>query len=421
MLVREKILADVDTDVTEVSAPSVPVEVRVGGRTDIGKLREHNEDCFVVLPLDSDGHPPEPARHALGDRGTLLVVCDGMGGANAGDVASRLAVDSLLSSLLDDQTTDSTADPSDDAETERGRKLRSAAWAANALLLRRAQEDSTCIGMGTTMTAVHLWNSSALVAQVGDSRAYVWRRNRFTQITRDQSLINALLDAGMALDEARAARYKNVISQALGAKEEVDVQLVKVELRRGDRLLVCSDGVSGLVSDEQIAKIVSTVDDPDQACKLLIDAGNRAGGKDNLTAIVAHVGGLGLCEPRPDELIEFAHWLIDPPTALSDAEARDVKSVSPSRRGPALPARSAQGKRLPADYTTLGAQKLELPDLPAPRRLLRHFAALCGLILVMFGSAVLAHWARSEIESARRFFVNPAATAPATPPAAGAP
>jgi serine/threonine protein phosphatase PrpC len=299
----------------EAVAPAAgPVEIRLGGRTDVGLIREHNEDSFVIVRLD-DGvrDPGQLTRHELGERGTLLVVCDGMGGAAAGEVASGMAIESLTSTMLDGHMVAAPEGVVDDERTQLARKLRGAARDANARIFREARENLARSGMGTTMTALHLWRRHALVAQVGDSRAYVWRQGHFTQVTRDQSLVNQLLETGqITLEQAKFFEHSNVILQALGVQEEVEVQLSKVELRRGDRLLLCSDGLVGVVSDEEIAAVMGSLDDPGETARILVEMANAAGGPDNVTVIVAHVDGAGLSEPTSDDVLQFAHWRIDP-------------------------------------------------------------------------------------------------------------
>jgi protein phosphatase len=333
---------------------SQEVEVRLMGRTDVGLIREHNEDSFVIVRLDDGSRDVEAlATHTLGARGTLMVVCDGMGGAAAGEVASGMAIEALTSTMLDEHMVDAPEGVVDDERTHLARKLRGAARDANARIFKEARDNIARSGMGTTMTAVHLWRDSALIAQVGDSRAYVWRQGAFTQVTRDQSLVNQLLETGqITVEQARFFEHSNVILQALGVQEEVEVQLSKVDLRRGDRLLLCSDGLVGVVSDEEIAAVLGSIDDPSEAARILIEMANGAGGPDNITVIVAHLGGPGVPEPTSTDTITFAHWRIDPelppsPASLSDTmdgfaavdtlpidrtEPRALFAASPRRR-----------------------------------------------------------------------------------------
>lgn len=290
------------------------VHLIVHGRTDVGLVREHNEDSFIIVRLDDDVRDPAALRaHQVGERGTLLVVCDGMGGAAAGEVASSMAVASLADTMLSDRTAAPPPGVADDARTALARKLRSAAEEANLQIFREARANLSRSGMGTTMTAVLVHDSDALIAQVGDSRCYVWRNNRFTQVTRDQSLVNQLLETGhITPEQAKFFEHSNVILQALGVQEDIDVQLSRVELRRGDRILICSDGLVGVVTDEEIAAVLGACDDPEEAARILIELANGAGGPDNITCIVARVEGAGVAPPAEGDLLEYKLWRIDP-------------------------------------------------------------------------------------------------------------
>jgi serine/threonine protein phosphatase PrpC len=302
------------------------VEVRLHGSSDVGVIREHNEDSFVVVRLDDGARELDKLKtHTLGPRGTLCVVCDGMGGAAAGEVASAMAIEAMTSVMLDEHMVDAPDGVVDDEQQHLGRKLRGAARDANARIFKEARENLARSGMGTTMTAVHLWRDSALIAQVGDSRAYVWRQGAFTQVTRDQSLVNQLLETGqITVEQAKFFEHSNVILQALGVQEEVEVQLSKVELRRGDRLMMCSDGLVGVVSDEEIAAVVGSIDEPAEAARILIEMANGAGGPDNITVIVAHVDGEALKEPTADDALTFGHWRIDPEPPPAPANINDT-------------------------------------------------------------------------------------------------
>jgi hypothetical protein len=203
--------------------------------------------------------------------------------------------------------------------------------------------------MGTTMTATLIWKKHAIIAQVGDSRCYVWRKGKFTQVTRDQSLVNQLLESGhITPEQAKFFEHSNVILQALGVQEEVEVQLSKVELRRGDRFLLCSDGLVGVVTDEEIGEIMGSIEDPEEATKILIEMANAAGGPDNITCIVAHVAGGELAEPADgtDDL-KYELWRIEPepppveitvePSSHSFAEPESLADASGEHPAPPPP------------------------------------------------------------------------------------
>jgi protein phosphatase len=289
------------------------IEIQLHGRTDVGQVREHNEDSFVVVRIDDNERDVAKLRtHDQGDRGTLLVVCDGMGGAAAGEVASSMAVDAIAAMMISDVKFDAPQGISDDDKQSLARKLREAARDANQRIFKEARENVARAGMGTTMTAALLWKKEAVIAQVGDSRCYVWRQGKLTQVTRDQSLVNQLLESGhITPEQAKFFEHSNVILQALGVQDEVEVQLSQVSVRKGDRFMLCSDGLVGVVTDEEIGEIVGSVADPEEAARLLIEMANAAGGPDNITVIVAHVAG-ELHEPKPEDEIKYELWRIDP-------------------------------------------------------------------------------------------------------------
>jgi PPM family protein phosphatase len=369
----------------EAADPNGAVTVRLAGRTDVGLIREHNEDSFVIVRLDDGSRDPDAlGEHTLGERGTLLVVCDGMGGAAAGEVASGMAIDSIATTMLDGKMIPSPDGVTDDQRQSLARKLRGAARDANARIFREARENIARSGMGTTMTAVQLWKGNALVAQVGDSRCYVWRHGAFTQVTRDQSLVNQLLETGqITVEQAKFFEHSNVILQALGVQEEVEVQLSKVELRKGDRLMLCSDGLVGVVSDEEIGAVLGSIDDPGEAARILIEMANGAGGPDNITVIVAHVDGPALSDAGAEDLISFAHWRIDPEAPPSTPLLSD----------------SSDG------YTPLAPPTTQMrATQPLPRRStaeLMSMAVIVGLVLgsLVTGAALYKHGVRCTLSA----------------------
>ncbi len=258
------------------------VRVHVFGRTDVGQIREHNEDNFLVADLTRRTRSlKEEDRHqVVGPCGTLLGVCDGMGGAAAGEVASQLAVDIIFERL----TAEERARTHDDL----ARRLVAAVEDAGARIFSEARADRSRRGMGTTATIAALMDTRLFVAQVGDSRCYVLREGQLYQITRDQSLVNQLIEAGqLTEEEAETFEHNNIILQALGTAETVQVDLTFVDLCRGDTLLLCSDGLSGMIRADEIREVVSAVEDPREACRELTDRANAAGGHDNITVLVA--------------------------------------------------------------------------------------------------------------------------------------
>jgi serine/threonine protein phosphatase PrpC len=308
------------------------IRVRIVGATDVGLVREHNEDNYLIIDLDSGEADFSHLReYDLGKRGALLVVCDGMGGAAAGEVASQMAVQSMRQQLLP-APTPAPAVPSeggvpppaeppispikDDKEESEfhqvARRLREAAQRANQEIYEAACADIAKAGMGTTLTALMLLHSHVVVAQVGDSRAYLWRQGKLTQITHDQSLVNQLLDSGQITPEqAKLFEHSNVILQALGVQEDIEVVLSSETLRRDDRLLLCSDGLVGVVSDEEIQEVVASVDNLEEGVQRLIDMARAGGGPDNITVILAQAYGDGLVAPAPEDQAQYRAMALD--------------------------------------------------------------------------------------------------------------
>ena len=262
------------------------------GYSDIGRRRKNNEDAFLVADLNVDGSfNPNTVEHWLGKRGALLVVADGMGGAAAGEVASALAVATLHNGLQHHATA------ATDAE-----QLRQATEQANAVIRQYAQCNPQAEGMGTTLTAALLRDGIAYLAQVGDSRAYLIRGARIRQLTKDQSLVQQMLERGLLTPEEAAHHpYRNVVMQALGVEAEINVALTACTLLRHDHLLLCSDGLSNHVTDAEMQRIIAEAESPAYACRLLVEFANARGGKDNITVIVACFDGAGLYAPAPED------------------------------------------------------------------------------------------------------------------------
>jgi serine/threonine protein phosphatase PrpC len=273
------------------SDTSREIRVHVFGRTDVGQVREHNEDNFLVADLtrQTRGLMESERLQVVGERGTLLGVCDGMGGAAAGEVASQLAVDMIFEKL-------STAPPPVDHD-DLARRLVRAVEEAGVRIFNEARADRTRRGMGTTATIAALMDGRLFLAQVGDSRCYVLRNGKMVLVTRDQSLVNQLIEAGqLTEEEAETFEHNNIILQALGTAETVQVDLTYVDLYRGDTLVLCSDGLSGMVRGDDMREILAANTDPLEACRVLTERANSAGGHDNITVIVAHLDGPGLPE-----------------------------------------------------------------------------------------------------------------------------
>jgi serine/threonine protein phosphatase PrpC len=274
-----------------VTAPDLTVVVAAA--TDVGSVREQNEDYLALGDLDGGELVPVTAAGPWahrGARGPLLVVCDGMGGVEGGEIASELAAQVLWREMRGTPATR-------DAEVF-ARLLRRAARVANHEVHALARREPGLRGMGTTLSAAGVVGDRLVIATVGDSRAYVLRSGALVQVTRDQSLQFALLSAGH--DEDVAAVAGGAILQALGVGEDVEPSLSIIELRRGDRVLLCSDGLHGLVGDPALALLMSPPHAVADAVRLLVAAARAAGGSDNITAIVCEVTGERLAPPRDE-------------------------------------------------------------------------------------------------------------------------
>jgi len=231
-------------------------------RTDTGKKRRRNEDAYVMAP-------------------PLFAVADGMGGAQAGEVASKLAAAAL-------------------ADTDPGRltgpeKVASLIQEANRRVHERSSSDPATSGMGTTMTVAMVEEDGIVIGHVGDSRAYLVRNGRIEQLTEDHSLVNELLKSGkLSREEADTHPQRSVITRAVGTDPDVDVDSFTVDAVEGDVFLICSDGLTDMIHDEEILAIVDRDhDDLDRAAKLLVAAANRGGGEDNITVVAFRIAGDG--------------------------------------------------------------------------------------------------------------------------------
>jgi PPM family protein phosphatase len=268
------------------------IVVNVFGRTDVGRTREHNEDAFVVADLTTNDASLQPSvrRHRVGDKGTLFMVADGMGGAAAGEIASQMAIEVVLKELREKWIAGSSHTPDQFAIC-----IRKAAQAANQMIHGYATSHQEYRGMGTTATIAGLLADTLYLAQIGDSRGYLVRDGVAKQITKDQSLMQKLIEAGeLTEEEAAMSERRNIILQALGPEPNIKVDLTFQRLRRGDTLVLCSDGLSGQVTREDIAQVVTDEPDLIQACRRLIDKANQAGGPDNITVIISRFDGEGL-------------------------------------------------------------------------------------------------------------------------------
>ncbi|HYX82619.1 MAG TPA: Stp1/IreP family PP2C-type Ser/Thr phosphatase [Gemmatimonadales bacterium] len=293
-----------------------PIRVEVFGKTDLGRTRDHNEDRFLVADLTrkASSLQPEVRSHDIGPRGTLLVVADGMGGAAAGELASEMATDTIYAHLVRTWYAEHDVTPQRFAY-----RLKEAVEVANASIHAHAKAHPEVKGMGTTTTAAGVLNDHLYLTQVGDSRAYLIRGGQAHQITKDQSLMQRLVEAGeLTEEEAAQSERRNIILQALGPDPKVKVDLTHQEVRRGDILVLCSDGLSGQVRKEEIAKIVSETPDLSAACDTLIALANERGGPDNITVVIARFEGDGLRNSdgaQPGDVGHQVYPLIDTETS----------------------------------------------------------------------------------------------------------
>ena len=287
----------------------VSFKISVYAKTDVGMVRPGNEDSFLVLNLSTadtwtpfkvnDDPPDKLTMFNQSHYGSVLAVTDGMGGALAGEVASRLAVECVRDRMLELQASPFYA------KFPFHERLRFSIELANVYIYQMSLKRPECQGMGATFTAVGLSGGNAYFAQVGDSRAYVIRGKEVRQVTRDQSLVGQLVQAGhITAEEAEKHTYKNVILQALGAAPNLNVVVDELKLRDLDIVMLCSDGLSNKVRIDEIQRLIDKSDSLKEACEALINLANRRGGEDNITTLVAQFAG-GRLKPverfDPDE------------------------------------------------------------------------------------------------------------------------
>lgn len=312
------------------------IVVELFAKTDVGRVRSGNEDNYLVLDLASAkawmcagaGVPLEQTqKFEVDDSGLVLVVSDGMGGALAGDVASRMAVESVRDMLTtDEEAANQTAEEASGCppEVPLVECLRNATVYANLAIHHRSLEDARYSGMGATLTGAAIRGDGLGLVQVGDSRAYLIRSGAIKQATKDQSLVQQLIDVGQISEtEAETHMFRNVILQALGAQSDLTPVTGRISLRRGDVLLICSDGLSGKLRSEDMLHIVTeAAGDLGRACTDLIDMANERGGEDNITVVLARFDGDELQLPESGAITIEGSTLDD--TTLGDMDATVV-------------------------------------------------------------------------------------------------
>ncbi|MFN0085438.1 MAG: protein phosphatase 2C domain-containing protein [Blastocatellia bacterium] len=267
-------------------------------------MRGGNEDNFLILDLStgrswtaSEAEPQELLTYSQGYYGSLLAVSDGMGGALAGEVASRMAVETVRDRMLQLQAHEVYG------KMPFAERLRLSIEEANLLINGESQTNPAHKGLGATFTAIASQGGQVYFGQVGDSRAHLIRQGRIYRITKDQSLVQQLIDAGQITEEeAETHSYRNVILQALGAHGSVNVEVTALKLCQMDTLVLCSDGLSGKMHQGEIAKIVNEASDFKSACQQLIDLANDRGGEDNITVVIAQFSGPALSQPATDDI-----------------------------------------------------------------------------------------------------------------------
>jgi protein phosphatase len=314
--------------------PRGEIVVHVYGRSDVGRAREHNEDAFAVADLTTGSVTlvAETRTYKPGERGLLFMVADGMGGAAAGELASAMAVDVVL----DELKARWAGSPRHDPETF-ATGLRSSTETANTRIHRFATEHPEHRGMGTTATIAGLLGDTLYLAQVGDSRAYLIRNGRANQITKDQSLMQKLIEAGeITAEEAEHSERRNIILQALGPEAVVRTDITHQRVRRGDTLVLCSDGLSGQMKVDDIARAFTEDRSLDAACARLIDLANDNGGPDNITIVAARFEGAGLLPATPDDPVGHAVFPLGdettpsvPMPALAETTTEELPAALP--------------------------------------------------------------------------------------------
>jgi serine/threonine protein phosphatase PrpC len=332
-------------------------------KTDTGRQRRDNEDNAYV-------------------RAPLFVVADGMGGAQAGEVASKLAVEEFHREL-----------PQDGTPEER---LASRVQSANRRIYDVSRSEHEHAGMGTTLTAVYIDDVDLAVAHVGDSRAYIFRDGVLTRLTQDHSLVEELVRRGK-LTEEQAAEHpqRSIITRALGIELDVEVDTWTYPARAGDVVLMCSDGLTSMIGEDQIAEVLATETDLDRAGERLIAEANEAGGRDNITVVLFRLEDVG-SDARVDEPTVVG--LQPPAPATSGSEADGIRADA-AQGAPAASSSSSATLTPPAPRPQQPQQRSSVPlarrqgrpnrDGPGPRRrgprrFARPLAALIAVVVVLF-------------------------------------
>jgi len=366
-----------DDDEAEEDDDEGEIRFRYYGLTDVGLVREHNEDNFVIVDLAGNGpvqsgtdeEEHETYEGVLED-GLVLAVCDGMGGAAAGEVASQMAVDTIHEVMKKGET------PSE--RDSFAHRLVYSIEEAGSRIFSAAKMDRSRRGMGTTSTVAGLIDNVLFVGQVGDSRCYVLRNGELSLITKDQSLVNQLIEAGqLTEEEAEAFEHSNIILQALGTTEDVSVDLTFVELRQGDRVMLCSDGLSGLVHTEMIKEVLAEGDDLPTIAARLVEMANAGGGHDNITCVVCDFDGEGLSESEGSATPVYSQYPLPPADHISDELPAREPTMKTGVRKP--------GADVKRDPMQLEADDPEVPTSGFPWWMVAVIFLVIAVVAIVFG------------------------------------
>jgi PPM family protein phosphatase len=314
--------------------------------SDTGRRRRRNEDNYVVAP-------------------PLFAVADGMGGAQAGEVASQLAASALEAGDSDAQ--------------EATKRIDELIQEANRRIFDRASTDPSASGMGTTMTVALVEGMTVSIGHVGDSRAYLVRGEHMEQLTDDHSLVNELVKSGkLSEEEAQAHPQRSVITRAVGTDPDVDVDGFTIEAEEGDIFLICSDGLSDMVEDEEILELVhQNRDDLDKAVRALVAAANRVGGEDNITAVAFRISSEAT--PSLEDTVEMP--------ALTGEEDE------PDERTSEYPERDGHGDTMVVPPSELPEEPIAAEAPPQPAADARRVRiVLIGIVLLLLVAAAIVWW-----------------------------
>jgi PPM family protein phosphatase len=278
------------------------IHVSLFAMSDMGRVRKNNEDNFVICNLTTGevGMSPTLREHNVGPLGSLFMVADGMGGEASGEVASQLAATTVPKRLYDNLKTLGTVSAANFVIL-----LRESIEYANQIIFQKALANPAFHGMGTTTTASALFGEHLFIGQVGDSRCYLIRNKKMTQLTRDQTFLNYLKDIGaeLPLDPEKDAR-KSILTQAVGSSETLEVKVTYTPVMQGDRILICSDGLYNMVPEADLLENAGRAEGLSENCKALIEKANANGGTDNITVILAEFSGKAIPPLDPEPAVE---------------------------------------------------------------------------------------------------------------------